>query len=151
MRPTFALPAKLQSDPTPRDTGTETRESTDGQASGSRNMEGDSAESSVLRGRRRVRVRLEHVPRVLSRSLRHPAARGCHGHGSLRHGSSTTRENETMFRPMKPETIERRRIEAIHERARRHAALLRDLREKAERDGPDSIWADMLAMHAGEK
>jgi len=52
---------------------------------------------------------------------------------------------------MKPETIERRRIEAIHERARRHAALLRDLREKAERDGPDSIWADMLAMHAGEK
>jgi len=54
-----------------------------------------------------------------------------------------------MFKPMKPETIERRRVEAIAERARRHAALLRDLREKSERDGPESIWTEMLAMHTG--
>lgn len=49
-----------------------------------------------------------------------------------------------MFRPMKPETIERRRREHEQEQRERKAQLIADLRERVERDGPDSIWAELL-------
>ena len=47
--------------------------------------------------------------------------------------------------PMKPETIERRKRERAADIKARHENLIVQLRVKAERDGPDSIWAEMLA------
>jgi hypothetical protein len=52
-----------------------------------------------------------------------------------------------MFRPMKPETIARRakaRAEAAIERKRN---LVARLQEKVAEEGPESIWAEMLAEH----
>lgn len=48
------------------------------------------------------------------------------------------------WHPMKPETIERRRREHREEQARRRRELVEDLRRLTERDGPDSIWAELL-------
>ena len=48
------------------------------------------------------------------------------------------------WHPMKPETIARRRREHAEEQARRRRELVEDLRRLAERDGPDSIFAELL-------
>lgn len=48
---------------------------------------------------------------------------------------------------MKPETIARRAVERAIETAARRASLARSLAELAERDGPDSIWPELLAEH----
>lgn len=45
---------------------------------------------------------------------------------------------------MKPETIARRAREAAAEKLRRRTEAVERLTRLAERDGPDSIWADML-------
>ena len=50
-----------------------------------------------------------------------------------------------MFRPMKPETIERRRVQAIQERHARMRDSLDRTKQLVERDGPDSIWAELYA------
>ena len=52
-----------------------------------------------------------------------------------------------MHITMKPETIERRARERAAKRIERRADLRRRLIEKVERDGPESIWAEMLAEH----
>jgi len=46
---------------------------------------------------------------------------------------------------MKPETIARRKIARLKETAARRENLRDRLKRAAERDGPDSIWAEMLA------
>ena len=47
--------------------------------------------------------------------------------------------------PMKPETIARRKRERAIKVAERSANLTERFRELAEEEGPDSIWAEMLA------
>lgn len=49
------------------------------------------------------------------------------------------------FRPMKPETVARRARERVREIAERNAASKARLQELVKRDGPDSIWAELLA------
>lgn len=49
--------------------------------------------------------------------------------------------------PMKPETIARRAAEHATARAAQSAECLRRIAEKAEQEGPASIWAEMLAEH----
>lgn len=49
------------------------------------------------------------------------------------------------FHPMKPETAERRRREHEERSKARTAELRRRLAEKAEAEGPGSIWAEMVA------
>lgn len=49
-----------------------------------------------------------------------------------------------MFRSMKPETIERRRIERAAKQAASTALRIERLKAKAAEAGPDSIWAEML-------
>lgn len=46
---------------------------------------------------------------------------------------------------MRPETVARRRRERAERRAQSRAALIARLAEKAEQEGPGSIWAEMLA------
>ena len=46
---------------------------------------------------------------------------------------------------MKPETIERRRLQRIKDTKERKAQLITNLKRNAERDGPDSIWPELLA------
>ena len=53
-------------------------------------------------------------------------------------------EDQMIKIVMKPETIRRRAIEHAAERKTSRANLLRRLRENVERDGPDSIWAELL-------
>ena len=54
-----------------------------------------------------------------------------------------------MFRvKMKPDTIKRIRRRQLKERAERRLETRRRIRELANRDGPDSIWAEMLAEKA---
>jgi hypothetical protein len=54
---------------------------------------------------------------------------------------------------MKPETIKRRARERAAERADNRACMLRRLAALAAEQGPDSIWAEMLAeqLAAGEQ
>ena len=47
--------------------------------------------------------------------------------------------------PMKPETIARRAAEREAKRTARQADTLRHMAALAERDGPDSFWAEYLA------
>ncbi len=49
-----------------------------------------------------------------------------------------------MRHPMKPETLKRRSIARRKAVAARKAEMKRRLEENAKRDGPDSIWAEML-------
>lgn len=49
------------------------------------------------------------------------------------------------FRKLKPETIERLKAQAIRERAEREADTLKRTKELADRDGPDSLWAELYA------
>jgi len=49
---------------------------------------------------------------------------------------------------MKPETIARRAAERVLARKRSSEELERRLQEKAEAEGPGSIWAEMLAERA---
>ena len=51
---------------------------------------------------------------------------------------------------MKPETIERRKRERMEERASRRADLLAGLAALAERDGPESIWAELLTEQTAQ-
>ena len=48
---------------------------------------------------------------------------------------------------MKPETIARRAAERVIETAARSADHAKRLAELVERDGPDSIWPELLAEH----
>ena len=50
-----------------------------------------------------------------------------------------------MFSKMKPETIARRAKERVQQVAERKRILRRRLAVKAKAEGPDSIWAEMLA------
>lgn len=50
-----------------------------------------------------------------------------------------------MFRPMKPETIARRKRASAIEQMRRRTEAVERLTVLAKRDGPDSIYADLLA------
>jgi len=50
-----------------------------------------------------------------------------------------------MFKPMKPETAARRAAERAAERIARREDLRAGLKEKAERDGPGSLFAELLA------
>ena len=51
---------------------------------------------------------------------------------------------------MKPETIARRAAERVIETANRRACHAKSLAELAERDGPDSIWPELLAEHLAQ-
>lgn len=51
-----------------------------------------------------------------------------------------------MFRPSNPETIERRAAARKVERMDAKASRIERLRTLAERDGRDSIWAELLAL-----
>jgi hypothetical protein len=51
------------------------------------------------------------------------------------------------FRSMKPETIARRSAEMIAQREAMRQIMRSRLAEKAAAEGPDSIWAEMLAEH----
>jgi hypothetical protein len=51
---------------------------------------------------------------------------------------------------MKPETIERRKRERMEERASQRADLLAGLAALAERDGPESIWAELLTEQTAQ-
>ena len=44
---------------------------------------------------------------------------------------------------MKPETIERRRVQRVAAQRERRAEVLCRLRAKAQQAGPDSIWAEL--------
>lgn len=55
-----------------------------------------------------------------------------------------------MFKPMKPETIERRAITRKARIAASKASLIERLTIKAKEAGPNSIWAEMLASHASD-
>ena len=48
---------------------------------------------------------------------------------------------------MKPETIARRAAERAIETATRRAGHAKRLAELVERDGPDSLWPELLAEH----
>lgn len=48
------------------------------------------------------------------------------------------------WHPMKPETIERRRLQHIKERAEGRANLIRRLEEAVQEHGKDSIYQEML-------
>lgn len=52
-----------------------------------------------------------------------------------------------ICRPMKPETIARRAAKAAADKAERYATMTARLLSLIERDGPDSIWPDMLREH----
>lgn len=47
--------------------------------------------------------------------------------------------------PMKPETLARRAAKREADRAARRASLLERMAKLAQRDGPDSFWADYYA------
>lgn len=52
-------------------------------------------------------------------------------------------------KPMKPETIARRKEKRKVETAQRRASLEQRLSDKAQEHGPESIWAEMLSdLHA---
>jgi len=50
-----------------------------------------------------------------------------------------------MWHKMKPETIAWRKLERQKEMEARSLDLRRRLQEKADLEGPESIWAEMLA------
>jgi len=50
-----------------------------------------------------------------------------------------------MFKPMKPETVARRAAERAAASAASREDLRARLKEKAERDGPGSLFAELLA------
>tara|TARA_R110000824_G_scaffold78457_1_gene198034 strand:- start:790 stop:951 length:162 start_codon:yes stop_codon:yes gene_type:complete len=52
-----------------------------------------------------------------------------------------------MFRPMKPETVIRKAAEHRRNQTEQTANLIARLKEKTLEEGPDSIWAEMLATH----
>jgi len=52
---------------------------------------------------------------------------------------------------MKPQTITRRAEERAKRRQAERADRIARLREKADRDGPNSIWAEMLGDYTPEK
>lgn len=54
------------------------------------------------------------------------------------------RKGDEMFRPMKPETTARRRAEHARRRAEQKEESIARLRKLVERDGPDSIWGELL-------
>lgn len=59
--------------------------------------------------------------------------------------TTETRETDMMHIQMKPDTIARRAAKRVIDTATRRAASADRLRALAERDGPDSIWVELLA------
>jgi len=59
--------------------------------------------------------------------------------------NSNADKGKPMFSKMKPETIARRAKERVQQVAERKRILRRRLAVKAKAEGPDSIWAEMLA------
>jgi len=55
-----------------------------------------------------------------------------------------------MFKPMKPETIERRWLEHVAARKASRASLISRL-QKLDQEQPNFIWKEMLEERLGEK